>query len=148
MSESKVILGWREWIGLPALNVNAILAKVDTGAKTSAIHTFYIDEFERDEASWVRFGLHPVRDSDKLAIHCEAPVADCRDVTDSGGHTETRYVIETDFVVAGQAYRAEVTLTNRDNMRYRILLGRNAMRGRFMVDPARSFLLGKQPGKD
>ncbi len=140
----RITLGWREWISLPDLGVDKILAKIDTGAKTSALHTFYIDDFERDGQKWLRFGLHPNRHSDRQAIHCEAPLKEKRDVTDSGGHTENRYVIDTTFQVGNDRFVAEMTLTNRDNMKYRILLGRNALRRRFAVDPARSYRLGKQ----
>lgn len=140
----RITLGWREWLSLPDLGIEDILAKVDTGAKTSALHTFYIDDFERDGQQWLRFGLHPSRHSDRDAVHCEAPVKEQREVTDSGGHVENRYVIETTFKVGEQQFTAEVTLTNRDNMKYRILLGRNALRRRFVVDPARSYRLGKR----
>lgn len=140
----RIKLGWREWITLPDLGDAEILAKVDTGAKTCALHTFYIDEFEKEDEMWIRFGLHPNRHSDKRALHCESRVKEKRDVTDSGGHTENRYVIETTIGVGEDRFPAEVTLTNRDNMKYRFLLGRNAIRRRFVVDPARSYRLGKR----
>ena len=145
MPINKTILGWREWLALPDLNIEKIIAKVDTGAKTCALHAFYIEEFERDNRAWVRFGLHPNRDSRLQHVDCEALIKDRRDVTDSGGHSENRYVIDTTFALAGKQILAEVTLTNRDNMRYRLLLGRNALRKRFLVDPGRSYLLGKEP---
>lgn len=140
----RITLGWREWLDLPDLGANNVLAKIDTGAKTCALHTFYIDDFYREGAQWIRFGLHPNRHSDKLAVHCEARVKEKRDVTDSGGHTENRYVIETLMQLGGELFAAEVTLTNRDNMKYRFLLGRNALRRRFVVDPAKSYRLGKR----
>ena len=140
----RVALGWREWVRLPDFAGVDIVAKVDTGAKTCALHTFYIDDFERDGEEWIRFGLHPDRHSDRSAVHCEAKVKEKRDVTDSGGHSENRYVIDTTLVVGADIFSAEVTLTNRDNMRYRLLLGRNALRRRFFVDPARSYRLGKK----
>lgn len=139
-----VTLGWRECIDLPELSATDIVAKVDTGAKTCALHTFYIEEFERDHEAWIRFGLHPDRHSDEYEVHCEAPVKEKRAVTDSGGHTEERYVIETGIHMGQWQFRVEVTLTNRDNMKYRFLLGRNAMRRRFVVDPSRSFRLGRR----
>jgi hypothetical protein len=141
MKIKKIVVGWREWLALPDLGVERIIAKVDTGAKTCALHAFYIDEFVRDDAAWIKFGLHPNRDDNEQAIDCEAPVKERRDVTDSGGHTENRYVIDTTFVIAGQQFTTEVTLTNRDNMRYRLLLGRNALRRRMLVDPGKSFML-------
>ena len=142
--EARITLGWREWIELPGLGVDGILAKVDTGAKTCALHTFYIDDFEREGEQWIRFGLHPNRHSDRRAVHCEARVKEKRDVTDSGGHVENRYVIETEIKVGDDFYLTDITLTNRDNMKYRFLLGRNAIRRRFVVDPAGSYRLGKR----
>ena len=88
----RVTLGWREWLSMPQLAVEQILAKVDTGAKTCALHTFYIEPFERDGEPWLRFGLHPHRHSDVRVIHCEAKLKERRDVTDSGGHVENRHV--------------------------------------------------------
>lgn len=137
----KSMLGWREWIALPDLNIERILAKVDTGAKTCALHTFYIEEFDKDGDSWLRFGVHPEQDSTQIVIHCEAIEKDRREVTDSGGHKEMRYVIEPTLRIGEVEFKAEITLTNRDNMTYRILLGRNALSRRFLVDPSRSYLL-------
>jgi hypothetical protein len=145
MTTQKIVVGWRECLKLENLGVDHIVAKVDTGAKTCALHAFYIDEFECDGQPWIRFGLHPHRGSDTTEVHCEAPIKERRDVTDSGGHVENRYVIDTTLVIGDMAFTAEMTLTNRDNMRYRMLLGRNALRRRFLVDPAKSFLLGKEP---
>jgi hypothetical protein len=144
--KNRIRVGWREWIDLVDLGSTPILAKVDTGAKTCALHTFYIDDFTRNGEQWIRFGLHPNRFNENDAVHCEAKVKDLRDVTDSGGHTENRYVIETTLKVGPDTYAAEVTLTNRDNMRFRFLLGRNGLRRRFVVDSARSYLLGKREG--
>ncbi|MEX1236922.1 MAG: RimK/LysX family protein [Pseudomonadales bacterium] len=143
-SIERITLGWREWLDLPELGANNVLAKIDTGAKTCALHTFYIDDFDRNGEEWIRFGLHPNRHSDKDAVHCESRVKEKRDVTDSGGHTENRYVIDTLMQLGDEVFSAEVTLTNRDNMKYRFLLGRNAMRRRFVVDPAKSYRLGKR----
>lgn len=140
----KLTLGWREWLAMPELGVAGIIAKVDTGAKTCALHAFYIEPFVQDGEDWIRFGLHPNRHSSARQVHCEARIKEKRDVTDSGGHTENRYVIETALELGGRVFPAEVTLTNRDNMKYRFLLGRNALRRRFVVDPARSWRLGKR----
>lgn len=143
-TKERQTLGWREWVTLPDLDVPRILAKVDTGAKTCALHTFFLEEFEKEGVPWIRFSLHPKQNDTHTVVHCETKVKDRREVTDSGGHTELRYVIETGFIVGKRKFKAEVTLTNRDNMKYRILLGRNALRRRFVVDPSGSHFLQDQ----
>jgi hypothetical protein len=143
----KIMLGWREWVALPEFGIDFIKAKVDTGARTSALHAFYLEPFKRGGEPWVRFGIHPRQGSPEKVVHCEAPVADRRTVTDSGGHREKRYVIETPVKLGDHTVTVEVTLTDRENMRFRMLLGRTAMRGNFMVDPGRSYLAGPKPTK-
>jgi hypothetical protein len=138
----KAVIGWREWISLPDLAIAHIKAKVDTGAKTSALHAFYVHPFERDGAPWVRFGVHPLQASAAQVVECEAPVKDVRRVTDSGGHAEMRAVIETTMVVRGEKRVIELTLTDRENMMFRMLLGRSALKRHFVVDSSKSFLLG------
>ena len=143
----KACLGWREWIAMPDLGIYRIKAKVDTGARTSALHAFRVEPFERNGTPWVRFAVHPVQGDHSQVIHGEAPVLEQRLVRDSGGHQELRYVIETTLRVGDNAFAAELTLTDRDNMKVRVLLGRGAMRGRFLVDPSRSYLCGKIPAQ-
>ena len=139
-----VTLGWREWIGLPGLGIKQIKAKVDTGARTSALHAFVINEFEKDGKPWVRFKIHPVQRNTTKVVECEAPVVDQRVVSDSGGHKELRWVIRTDIVIGDHRWPAEFTLTSRDQMLFRVLLGRTAMINRARVNPARSYLVGKK----
>lgn len=144
MTAEKTTIGWREWVHLPDLGLPNIKAKVDTGAKTCALHAFRVEPFERDGQPWVRFALHPNQDDNDTEIECEAPVADQREVTNSGGYTQLRYVIETRILAGPQEFTAQITLTNRDTMRFRMLLGRNAMEGRFVVDVDQDYLLEPQ----
>jgi len=142
-STDKISIGWREWLALPVLGIPAIKAKVDTGARTSALHAFFVEPFERDGISMVRFGVHPLQKRQDLEIFCEARIKDYRSVSDSGGHREMRYVIETEVSIGSHTRQIEMTLTNRDNMKFRMLLGRTAMAGVTVV-PDRSYLTGKR----
>jgi len=140
--KQKKVIGWREWVALPELGVNALKCKVDTGAKTSALHAFYVDPFEADGRQMIRFGLHPRQEETDTVVECVAEVFDVRTVSDSGGHKEQRYVIRTPLRIGDETFDAEITLTNRDTMTFRMLLGRRAMEARFVVDPGASYLAG------
>jgi hypothetical protein len=136
-------VGWREWVALPQFNIRAIKAKVDTGARTSALHAFSLERFSEGGRPRVRFKIHPRRLRNDIVVPCEADIVDERMVTDSGGHREMRIVIATEIVLGSQHHRIELTITDRDTMRYRMLLGRTAIRGRMIVDPSLSYRLGR-----
>ena len=145
MSEKMATLtiGWREWLILPELNVPAIKAKIDTGARTSALHAFFVEPFIDDGCEMIRFGVHPLQKRLDVEILCVSPIKDFREISDSGGHREMRYVIETEILLGESSRRVEMTLTNRDNMKFRMLIGRTAMDG-LMVVPDKSYLLGRK----
>lgn len=133
------MIGWREWVRLPHFGDALVKAKVDTGARTSTLHAYGIDELERDGAPWVRFRFHPVQRDEATEIEAQAPVVDRRHITPSNGRSELRYVVATEVVIDGEPLPIELTLTRRDEMGFRMLLGRRALRGRFLVDPRRSY---------
>lgn len=137
------IIGWREWVGLPELGIPKIKAKIDTGARTSALHAFALRPFIEGGKRKIHFDIHPLQHNTDEVITCVADIVDRRPVTDSGGHTEERYVIQTPITIAGQTWSIEITLTERENMLFRMLLGRSALRKHFIVNPARSFVTTK-----
>jgi hypothetical protein len=137
------IIGWRERLSLPDLGLRSIKAKVDTGARTSALHIAWLEEFQRDGRTWLRFAVDTARRKMPATI-CEAAAFDRRDVTDSGGHVTARWFIRTTIAIAALAFETEINLTNRGNMLFPMLLGRSAMRGRFVVDPDISYAHGRK----
>ncbi len=136
-------IGWREWVSLPDLGLKLIKAKVDTGARTSALHAFKLEPFTERGIKKIRFCIHPFqRRTDKEHV-CVAEIVDHRIVVDSGGHEESRYVVKTKLRMGSDEWPVEVTLTDRDTLRFRMLLGRQAIKGRFVINPGSSYLLGK-----
>jgi len=149
-SARRPVLGWREWVALPELGVGAIKAKLDTGARTSSLHAFRLKRFTRDGEAMVRFEVHPVQRSTQGTRTVEALVVEERSVRSSSGQEERRPVIVTDLELGGERWPIELTLTRRDAMGFRMLLGRQALRKRAVVDPGRSFVTGRRhrPGGD
>ena len=143
--KTKPVLGWREWLTLPDLGVRAIKAKVDTGARSSALHAFDVEHFERDGRRWVRFKLHPFQKDTLTTVAAEAELHCERYVRNSGGHLSLRPVILTTLELDGKRWPIELTLVRRDAMGFRMLLGRQAVRRRFRVEPGRSYLLSQAP---
>ncbi len=141
--QPKMIIGWREWVSLPDFCVPGIKAKIDSGAATSAIHAFDIEPFDKAEGRFVRFNIHPLQGRHDIVIPCEAKLIDRRMVKNSGGKSQKRFVIETTLNIAGFHWTIDLTLTNRDQMKFRMLLGRSAMRGRLIIDPHLSYQAGK-----
>jgi len=132
-------VGWEEWVSLPELNLPALIAKTDTGADTSALHAFNIQTFGNKNNQMVRFGINPIETDERFSIFCSAKIIDQRNVTSSNGITELRYVIETDIVVGGVIKKIPITLTNRENMKYKMIIGRSALDG-FQISADKSFL--------
>lgn len=135
-----LLIGWSEWCALPELGIASIKAKIDTGAKTSAIHAYSITAYQLRNKHFVRFNIHPLPKRDDITISCNAEVIDQRHVMSSNGHIENRYVITTPIRLGEQEWNIELTLSNRDPLRFRMLLGREALKGRVVIDPSRRLL--------
>ena len=143
MPQNKIILGSEEWCSFPELGIPAIKARVDSGAKTSALHAINIAPFVKDGVNWVKFDINPIQNNLKTVIHCEALLVGKRVVKSSSGFREQRNVIQTNITIGNDNWTIEMTLTNRDSMGFRMLLGREAMSGRVLVDPEQKYLLGQ-----
>jgi hypothetical protein len=139
----RVTVGWREWLVLPELGIPAIKAKLDTGARTSSLHTFSIEGFHSHGRHRVRFGIHPLQKRRDVELFCVADVVDRRFVSNPGGNRELRYVIYTPVQLGDTVWPVEITLANRDTMLFRMLIGRSAMREKLIVDPDSSYLTGR-----
>lgn len=133
------VIGWREWIGLPSLGISAVKAKIDTGATTSSLHAIHIERFRRDGKDYARFQVHPIQKNSRLTIQAEAPLVEYRSVRSSSGHESSRPVILTQIELFDEIWPIELTLANRDEMGFRMLIGRRAMKKRFLVDPGASY---------
>ena len=142
---SNTLAGWREWVQLPDIGVPWIKAKLDTGARTSSLHAYKIKLFEKDGADWVRFRVRPWQESTDDETTVELPVHDVRRVKSSTGHVQERYVVRMRITLVDRSVTAEVTLTNRDEMGFRMLVGRQVLRRGFLVDVRSSFLGGRAP---
>ena len=137
------LIGWREWAAFPEIGVDRIKAKIDTGAKTSAVHAFRIRVVEKNGGEWAEFRLHPVQKRKTPEIKCAAPIIDRRRIRSSNGAVEERLIIRTTLRLGEREWPVDLSLAARDEMGFRLLLGRDALRRKFMIDPSASFLLGK-----
>ena len=137
-------IGWREYLALPELGIEKIKAKIDTGARSSALHAFDLETFEQDGKQKVRFKVHPNQKDTQYVVSSEAEILDKREVRNSGGQAELRIFIQTIVELRGHSWAIELTLTNRDAMGFRMLLGRQGIRGKFLVDTDNSFIQSDQ----
>ena len=140
---TQAIVGWREWVALPQAGVDWVKAKIDTGARSSSIHAFDLEILEQDDREWVRFSIHPWQRSDDEAHELTLPVLDRREVRSSNGQTEQRYAVAMDVTLAGRTITTVMTLSNRDEMGFRMLIGREALERGFLVDSSVSYAGGR-----
>jgi hypothetical protein len=141
----KLTVGWREWVSLPDMGVDWIKAKIDTGARSSSLHAFNVETFRRDGRDFVRFQVHPIQRDSRIVVPTEAELLEFRQVRSSGGHETIRPVICTTLELLGTRCSIELTLASRDTMGFRMLLGRQALRQRFLIDPEASYFGGRPP---
>ena len=139
-----LIIGWREWVSMPDLGIKRTKAKIDTGARSSSLHAFKIEPFMDDGVQRVRFQVHPIQRRDDVIIKCDAVVHDIRQIRSSSGESSERYVIRTPIAWMGQTWNVDLTLADRSLMGFRMLIGREAIRGRLLVDTGRSYF-GPRP---
>lgn len=135
IQDKELVVGWEEWVELPGLGLPAVRAKIDTGARTSSIHAFMIEPYGRADRPRVRFGVHPVPERPDIVVFCSAELVDQREITSSNGETELRYIVRTPVRIGGREWPIEISLTNRESMQYRMLIGRTALRENIIVDP-------------
>jgi ribosomal protein S6--L-glutamate ligase len=148
MTSQKIIIGKEEWAALPELGLPAVKMRVDSGAKTSALHAFNIQVIEENGLKYVHFDIHPIQNNRKVIQSCRGLLIDQRHVKSSSGEKENRHVIRTPVTLGEETWDIEITLTNRDSMGYRMLLGREAMANRVLIDPDQAFCLGSIPDKE
>ena len=141
--KNKVLVGWREWCSLPEIGIPAIKAKIDTGARTSSLHAFDIKTSRTEQHGRVHFSSHPIQGNSKIVIQCHAPIVDERYITSSSGHKELRCVISTKLVLGNITQEIQLTLSDRDPLRFRMLLGREALSKNVIINPGRSLCLGR-----
>lgn len=142
-----MIIGWREWVSLPTIGISRIKAKIDTGARSSSLDARGIERFERQGRQFVRFTVHPVQRKEEIAVVCEAEIHDLRNVRSSSGESSERIVIQTPVCWMGETWTVDLTLADRTEMGFRMLVGREAVRGRMLVDPGRSYFGGRPKRK-
>ncbi|MCB1109922.1 MAG: ATP-dependent zinc protease [Chlamydiia bacterium] len=143
--EEKIPIGWQEWISLPNLKIPAIKAKIDTGAKTSSLHAFKIKPIIKDKKDCVSFSVHPIQRNKTISVSCCCPIFDVRSVMSSNGHVEERYVIQSVLCLGNEKWEIEITLSDRDPLRFRMLLGREALDSKVVIDPSKALLTQKYP---
>lgn len=141
--QQRPVIGWREWVALPQLGIAYIKPKIDTGARSSSLHVSDVEEFHKGDTLFVRFRVHPIQRNKGFGVKAEAEVLEYRNVKSSSGQKSRRPVIVTEIQILGQRWPIELTLADRDEMGFRMLLGREAVRGRFLVDAGRSYYGGK-----